>query len=134
MLVELKFAQVPMPLGQAAGAGKAPRFCAEEQASLAGAVPPLQVGHAVAGHGTQLSVAAQPGAVAIGSEVNSTVRHPDVAVSTGGKFDPVNVPNTGEAVFGPLYTVRKSNPFSMLNWVNVSLMQSPDTEAQKVIT
>jgi hypothetical protein len=42
-LVKLKFTGFPTPLGQAAGVGIAPKFCAPPQASFAGGGPPLQL-------------------------------------------------------------------------------------------
>ncbi|OQA10615.1 MAG: hypothetical protein BWY67_01120 [Bacteroidetes bacterium ADurb.Bin397] len=57
ILVVLKFAHAPTPLGHAAGAGNAPRFIAPLHASFAGGAPPLQDGQAEPGHGTQESTA-----------------------------------------------------------------------------
>ena len=102
MLVALKLAHAPIPLGQPTGTGMAPRFWAPLQASFAGGVPPLQEGHDETGQGTQEMVASNPVPVIVRSEVNSIVRQPVVAVRTPGKVDPVNVPSNGDAELGPL--------------------------------
>ena len=50
---------------------------------------------------------------------------PPLAVNTGGREVPLNVPNRGEEVVDPLYTLTKSYPDSVLNAVNVRVMDPP---------
>ena len=102
ILVVLKFAHAPTPLGQAAGAGNAPRFIAPLHASFAGAAPPLHDGQAEPGQGTHERIASNPGLRCELSEVNSKVKQPVVDVSIPGIVVPVYVPNTGAPVFDPL--------------------------------
>lgn len=93
-----------MPLGQAAGTGINPRFCAPLQASFDGAGPPLHVCKQLppAAQAMQLILATHPPALTIISEVKTKVRQPDVPRKAPGVVVPVKVPNKGDAVFGPL--------------------------------
>ena len=81
---------VPDPEGQGLGVGNAPRFCAPEHASFAGAGPPEHVlAHGPPPHATQDIDADQPGLVALPSEVKLNVKHPVVEVRVGGNVAPV---------------------------------------------
>ena len=76
---------------------------APEHASFAGAAPPLHVAaHPGALQVTQDTIACQPAARTVASDLNTMVKHPELPVTNPGLTFPVKTPTSGEAVFGPL--------------------------------
>ena len=71
---------------------------------------------------TEVYTAFHPAYVAPTSDVNQMSMLPPLDVKDGGRVLPLKVPIRGEDVVAPLYTLTRSHPASVLNEVNVRVM------------
>jgi hypothetical protein len=97
----------------------------------------LEIPLVIVGQGLKHEIVpVHPVLVTLPSDVNTNVKHPEafvgVAVTVPGPTAPVYVPNVGDAVFGPLYTYRKSKLFSKAKAVKLTITLPPGVEGQMV--